>query len=77
MTQVQAAPVPYATIHPTDDLYHANLLRLNTSLIAAWGTRQRLPGEDPRTYVIMNWGGAIDVTETLAQIDALMGYTGP
>jgi len=77
MTQPQAAPVPYATVHPNDDNYRAVLLRLSTASIGAWGTRVRSADVPDQTYIMMTWGFAIDVTETLAQIDALMGYTGP
>ena len=77
MTQVQAAPVPYTTIHPADDRFRANILRVSTTNIAAWGTRTRSVDLPNQTYVIMSWGEGIDVSETLAQIDAVMGYTGP
>jgi len=74
-----AAPIPYTTVHPVDDVMHARaiLLRVSTSNIAAWGTRQRNPGEPPRSYVLLASGQAFDVDEDLADLDAAMGYTGP
>jgi len=77
MTEVQAAPVPYATVHPTDDRFRTNLMRVSTADIAAWGTRTRSSEIPNQTYLIMAWGEGFDVSETLAQIDALMGFTGP
>ena len=71
---VQNAPVPYANLTPVDDKWNASVLRIATNYIVAWGERQRIQKEPARTFIITNWGGAMDVGESLAEIDAIMGY---
>lgn len=72
---IEGAPVQYLTVTPTDDLrFSATLLRIATSHVGAWGTRERNPGEPPRTFILFAWGLGLDVLEPLAVIDTAMGY---
>jgi len=69
-----AAPVPYLTLHPREPNYE--IARLATAHVGGWGTYYRNPGEPIRTFVVTIWGQMFDAAETLAEIDAAMGFVG-
>lgn len=67
-----AAPVQYLTLHPLAQT--VDIVRIATQHVGGWGEHYRNLGEPPRTYVITVWGQEFDCAESLAELDALMGF---
>jgi hypothetical protein len=75
-TQPAAKPPPTAeTIIVTLAHPSATQTRLVTTWIALWGERLEAADTDPRTFIVMSWGERFDIGETLADLDALLGFT--
>jgi hypothetical protein len=73
--QVEGAPLTYMTLHPLVPEQEA--VRLATVHIGAWGAHVRNTGEPPRSFVTTVWGATFECSETVAELDAIMGYVAP
>jgi hypothetical protein len=74
MTLPVGQPLMYMNLHPLAPMSDYEL-RIATQHIGAWGSRVRNPGEPPRSFVATIWGEYFDAAETLAELDAIMGYS--
>jgi hypothetical protein len=61
------------TVHPAQD--NINVLRIPVPALGAWGEYLRTATGQMRGYVVTIWGQKIDVAESLADLDQLLGVT--
>jgi len=64
---------PYITLNLVVPI--SGIARIPSNNVGAWGERIRNPGEPARSFVVAIWGQQFECTETLEELDSLMGFT--